>query len=236
MDLQMLYRLQELHREMDSILRGLKELADNSDLKKLRDEYQRLSEEYSQAEEKIKKNEYRWEQRHNELKNLEYNRKACEEIKFSRETDTVKKLENIEKQLEKLVEKQQEAENAIIELEQDAENIDKSMTETKKRLAFIKKKYLSSKETYERSKEELKTQQADLAARIGSLLETVDAESIEIYNRLAKVHSDPVSIVENRKCTGCKMEVPSMDYEALKSGSPGMRCQSCGRLLYYIRH
>ncbi len=235
MDIQTLYKLQELHREMDSILKGLKDLADSSDLKKLRDEYQRLSEEYAQAEEKIKKNEFRWEQRHNELKNLEYNRKACEEIKFSRETDTVKKLESIEKQLEKLVEKQQEAEDAIIELEKDAENIDKSMIETKKRLAFIKKKYIGSKETYERSKEELKKQQAELAARIGSLIETVDAESIEMYNRLAKVHSDPISIVENRKCTGCKMEVPSMDFEALKSGNQDMRCQSCGRLLYFIR-
>lgn len=235
MDIQTLYKLQELQREMDSILKGLKELADSSDLKKLRDEYQRLSEEYTQAEEKIKKNEFRWEQRHNELKNLEYNRKACEDIKFSRETDTVKKLESIEKQLEKLVEKQQEAEDAIIELEKDAENIDKGMIETKKRLVFIKKKYLSSKEAYEKSKDELKAQQAELAARIGSLMETVDTESMEMYNKLTKVHTDPVSIVENRKCTGCKMEVPSMDYEALKSGSQDVRCQSCGRLLYFIR-
>jgi len=235
MDLQMLYKLQELHREMDSILKAQKELTDTTDLKKLRDEYQRLAEEYSQAEEKIKKNQYRWEQRNNELKNLEYNRKACEEIKFSRDTDTVKKLENIEKQLEKLAEKQQEAENALIELEKDAENIDEGMKETKKRLAFIKKKYLGSKESYEKSREELKARQAELASVIGSLLETADAESIEMYNRLAKVHSDPISVVDNRKCSGCKMEVPSMDFEALKSGCQDMRCQSCGRLLYYIR-
>lgn len=235
MNLPLLYKLQELHREMDVIIKGLKELADTADLKKFREEYQRLSEEYLQAEERLKGNQYRREQRHNELKNLECNKKACEEIKFSRETDTVKKLENIEKQLEKLEEKKQEAENAVIELETDAENINGSLTETKKRLLFIKKKYLSSKAVYEKSRDELKARQADLASRIGSMLETVDTESFEIYNRLVKAHPDPISLVENRKCSGCKMEVPSMDFEALKSGSQHMRCQSCGRLLYYIR-
>lgn len=235
MNLPLLYKLQELHREMDGIARELRELADTTELKKLREEYQRLGEDYHQAEDKLKRNQIHKEQTQDELKNLQSKRKACEDIKFSRETDTVKKLDNIEKQLIKLDEKSHEAENVVIELEKDAENINKSLTETKRRLAFIKKKYLGCKEAYERSREELKARQSDLAGRIGEVLETVDTESFETYNRLAKSHPYPISLVENRKCNGCKMEVPSMDMEALKEGSREIRCQSCGRLLFYVR-
>ena len=235
MNLSLLYKLQDMHKEMDGIGRKLKELAEAAELKKFKEEYQRLGEEYLQSEERLKSNAYQQEVKYNEIKNLDYNKKSCEEIKFSRETDTVKKLETIEKQIGKLDEKKLESENAIITLEKQADNISKEMTETKKRLAFIKKKYLSCKEAYDKSREELKLRQSDLAVRIGSVIETVDKESFEIYNRLIKAHPDPISLVENRKCTGCKMEVPSMDYEALKGGREDMRCQSCGRLLYYIR-
>jgi predicted nucleic acid-binding Zn-ribbon protein len=220
---------------MDNIGKRLKELSDTNDLKKLKDEYQRLGEEYLQGEEKLKKNEYQRQVKYNEIKNLEDNKKACEDIKFSRETDTVKKLEGIEKQLEKVLEREQELENNITSLANEADNIEKSMIETKKRRAFIKKKYLSCKEESEKAREELKIRQAELASSIGSMIETVDTESFEMYNRLIKAHADPISMVEKRKCTGCTMEVPSMDFEALKSGNQEMRCQSCGRLLYYIK-
>lgn len=235
MNLPLLYKLQGLHKEMDSIAKRLNELSETKDLRRLKEEYQRLGEEYLKGEGKLKKNLYQQELINNDVKNLEYNKKACEEIKFSRETDTVKKLESIEKQIEKLDAKKQESENSIIELVNEADNINKDISETKKRRAFIKKKYLSSKEGFDKAREELKAQQSELGIVIDSMIKTIDKESFEMYNRLIKAHSDPVSRVENRKCTGCKMEVPSMDFEALKSGSQEMRCQSCGRLLYYSK-
>ncbi|HYE84557.1 MAG TPA: C4-type zinc ribbon domain-containing protein [Clostridia bacterium] len=235
MNLPLLYKLQDLHKEMDIISKKLKELHEARDLKKLREEYQRLREQYDEYEVKLKKNAYRQETRNNEIKNLEYNKKTCEGIKFSRETDTVKKLETIEKQLEKVEEKRQEAENDIIELINEADNINKELTETKKRMAFIKKKYLNSKESTEKLLEELQAQKSELDPKIESIIKEVDKESYEMYSRLLKAHSDPVARVEGHKCSGCKMEVSDMDYEALKSGSDHMRCQSCGRLLYYSR-
>jgi len=233
MNLPLLYELQDLHKEMDVIAKKLKGLQEVKDLKKLKDEYQRLREEYFKGEDKLKKNAYKQEIRSNEIKNLDYNKKASEKIKFSRETDTVKKLENIEKQLEKLEEKKQEAENDIIALINEADNINKEIVETKKRMIFIKKKYLSSKEGSGKAIEELEAQKIELGPKIDSLIKKVDKESFEMYSRLIKAHADPVALVEKRMCSGCKMEVPAMDYEALKSGSQELRCQSCGRLLFY---
>lgn len=235
MNLPLLYKLQALHGEMDGIVKKLKELSDSSDLKKLKEEYQRLGEEYSHYEEKLKKNLHQQKLINNELKNLDYNKKTFEEIKFSRETDTLKKLESIEKQIENVNEKKQVSENNIITLTNEADNINRDMTEIKKKIAFIKKKFLSIKENSDKAREVLKAQQAELSAKIGSMIEIVDTESFEMYNRLVKSHPDPVSLVEKRKCSGCKMEIPSVDFQALKNGSQLIRCQNCGRLLYYIK-
>ena len=147
----------------------------------------------------------------------------------------MKKLENIEKQLEKLEEKKQAAESDIITLISEADNINKELAETKKRLAFIKRKYLNSKDGTDKAVEELKAQKLEISLKIDNLVKEVDKEGYEMYSRILKAHSDPVARVENRICSGCKMEVPAMDYEALKSGSQELRCQSCGRLLYYSK-
>jgi len=235
MNLPLLYKLQYLNKELDVINRKLKEFHEVRELKKLKEEYQRLREEYAKGEEKLKKNSYQQETKNNEMKNLDSNRKACEKIKFSRETDSVKKLESIEKQIEKLDEKEQEAENDIIALIEEADNINKELAETKKRLAFIKKKYLSSKESTDKAIEELETQKTELNPRIDSLIKAIDKESFEMFSRILKVHIDPVALAENRICSGCKMEVPAMDYQALKNGSQELRCQSCGRMLYYSK-
>jgi predicted nucleic acid-binding Zn-ribbon protein len=233
MNLPLLYQLQDLHKEMDAIEKSIKELLEVKDLKKLKEEHQRLKAEYIKGEEKLKKNAYQQEIRDNEIKNLDCNKKASEVIKFSRDTDTVKKLDNIEKQLEKLEEKKLEAENDIIALINEADNINKELAETKKRLAFIKKKYISGKEGTDKAIAELKAKRNVLGPQIDNLIKKIDNESFEIYSRLIKAHTDPIALVEKRTCGGCKMEVPAMDYEALKSGNQDIRCQSCGRLLYY---
>lgn len=235
MDLPLLYKLQYLNKELDVTNRKLKELYELKELKKLKEEYQRLREEYAKGEEKLKKNLYQQENKNNEIKNLDSNRKECEKIKFSRDTDSVKKLENIEKQIEKLDNKKREAENDMIALIEEADNISKELAETKKRLVFIKKKYLSSKESKDKAIEELEAKKTELKPRVDSLIKAIDKESFEMFSRILKVHIDPVALVENRICSGCKMEVPAMDYQALKNGSQELRCQSCGRMLYYSK-
>lgn len=235
MNLPLLYKLQALHMEMDVILKRLRELSEVGELKKLKEEYQRLTDEYAQYEEKLGKNKHRLKLVNTELESLDINKRNCEDIKFSRDTNTVKKLESIEKQIISIDEKKLESEKGLIELAREAEDINKYLLEIKKKMNFIKKKFVSLKESSEKAREELKAQQAELSVKIGSMIENVDTESFEMYNRLTKAHPDPVSLVENGKCCGCKMEVPSMDFQALKNGSQETRCQSCGRLLYYIR-
>lgn len=233
MNLPLLYELQYLHKEMYAIINKLNDLKELKDMRKFKEEYQRLKEEYLKGEEKLKKNAYRQETRNNEIRNLDFNMKSSEGLKFSKDTNTIKKLENIEKQLEKLEEKKQAAEDDIIELINDADNINKELMETKKKLAFIKKKFMKYKEDADKAVAELEVQKAELGDKIDNIIKSIDKESLELYNKMTKTNSELVAPVKNRICGGCKMEIPAMDYEAIKAGSDKHKCQSCGRILFY---
>ncbi len=235
MDLSLLYKLQHFHKEEDVIIKRLKELHEHKEMRKLKEEYQRLRNEYEMGEERKKKNLYQQEVNSNEIKNLDSSKKSSEAIKFSRETDTVKKLESIEKQIEKLDTKRQAAENGIIALKSEADNIDKELIEIKRRMIFIKKKYMNIKEETDKEMQELENRKSKLDPEIEELMGAIGVESYEIYKRMKKSHLDPVAKVEKNICSGCKMEVPAMDFQALKNGSQQVRCQNCGRLLFYCK-
>jgi predicted nucleic acid-binding Zn-ribbon protein len=235
MDMAALYELQAMQARLDILRERISGLHSGKELERLKEEYQRLREELTKGEEKIRKNDLQQEIKNNEIKNIQFNKKSCEDIKFSRETDTVKKLESIEKQLEKLDDKKREAENDIIKSIEEAENIKNSLVETKKKLNFIKKKYMSSKEESEKQAKEDSAEIEKLESAVSEVMGKVDKESLDIYEKVRRAHKDPVAVVEDRRCGGCNFEVPAMDFEALKSGSTGLRCQNCGRLLYKLR-
>lgn len=232
MNLAALYKLQSLQIKLDMLKVRLKVLCEGKELAKFKEEYLRLREELSKGEEKLKKNDLQQEIKNNEIKNIQFSRKAYEDIKFSKDTDTVKKLENIDKQLEKLDDKKREAEDDIIKLIGEAENIRNSLIETKKKLNFIKKKYMNLKENDEKQVKESRSEIEELKMEISEAVNTIDKESLDMYEKVRRIYKDPVAAVDDHRCAGCNVEVPAMDYQALKNGSTKLRCQNCGRLLY----
>lgn len=232
MDLKALYRLQSMQLKLDELKLQLKSINEGKDLSRLKEEFLRLKDELSKGEEKLKRNALQQKIKSNEIENIILNKKACEDIKFSRETDTVKKMENMDKQIQKLEDKKKEAESDIIKLVEEAENIKEHLMGTKKKLNFIKKKYMNLKESVERQIEEIKISMEELNSAIDETMKVIDKESLEIYEKSRRQHKDPVAAVENYRCSGCGVEVPAMDYDALKRGSTEHKCQNCGRMLY----
>lgn len=235
MNLQVLYKLQALENTMSDAVIRLNDLQGSKEVQRLKEEYQRLKHKLEQDESELKINLQRQEDGNNEIKLIQMNKQASEAIKFSRDTDTLKKLENIEKQIERLNIQKAGIENGLIKLIEDADTIEKDMVETKKKLSFIKKKYGSVKENCEKELSQLQAVQTELQQKIEEMLLLVDAESLELYRKIRRMHPDAVVVLDGRKCSGCKVELPAMDYEAVKAEKAVIRCENCGRLLYHER-
>ncbi len=234
MNLHALYKLQVLESRMDQIVARLNGLKGGKETQqRLKDEYQRLKNKLEQDDAELKQNQKQQEDGNNEIMLIQMNKQTSEAIKFSRDTDTVKKLENIEKHIDHLNHQRTNMENELIKLLEDAETIEKDRMETIKKLNFIKKKYGSAKESVERECCQLEAAQAELQQEIERLLVTVEADALELYRKIRRQHSDAVVLLDGRKCSGCMVELPAMDYETVKAEKAAIRCENCGRLLYH---
>ena len=238
MSLESLFKMQQVELKIRSVEKQLDALAKDTETVRLKEEYHKLKAAMDRYEAMKTSNCTQMDAKNNEIKNLKKDKGSMEEMKYSRETDAMKKLESVDKQIVKLDEKLDYAENHMIKLMEEGENIDESLNETKKKMSFIKRKYLGVKEAHEKSRLELSESRKALASELDKIHDSIDHDEaaqklLDIYQKLQKRFADPVSSVINRRCTGCNVEMAMMDYEALRSGKGILRCESCGRLLLF---
>lgn len=233
MDLLLFYNLQQYQKKLKVIDNELNSFNNNSEMIVLKKEYQRLKQNIEDLESKVKSNTIQQNIRQNEIKNLEENKSNHENVKYSREINTVKKLESIEKQIQEIDEKIEGIKEKLILLLEEGENIEKDIVENKKKMMFIKKKYVSLKEKTENTLKDLNVQKTELEGMITKSINEISIEDKRIYDTIKNSYTDPVALSNGRICSGCSMEIPAMDYEATKTGSTIVICQNCGRMLYY---
>lgn len=106
---------------------------------------------------------------------------------------------------------------------EDIIKIVKNMQKAKKQFDLLKVEY-DSEITH--GTEELKQHKQELE----EISKTVDADLLKLYKRLKKNHLNPVALIEEKRCTGCNMELPSGDLVAQSSGKI-LQCENCGRVL-----
>ena len=60
----------------------------------------------------------------------------------------------------------------------------------------------------------------------------VDPALLARYNRIKQNRSMPVTLLNDGRCMGCNMELPSRDLAKLKKSDAIVECENCGRILY----
>ncbi len=70
-----------------------------------------------------------------------------------------------------------------------------------------------------------------------SLTSVVQRELLQLYERVRRRGGGIAFVpVRERRCLGCRMEVPHGMYVDLKRGTEIPNCESCGRLLFWVGH
>ena len=60
----------------------------------------------------------------------------------------------------------------------------------------------------------------------------LDQALLAKYKQIKKNRVNPVALVENDQCQGCKMSLPSLTLSKLKEQKELVECENCGRILY----
>ncbi len=107
-------------------------------------------------------------------------------------------------------------------------------------IAAADKAYLTEKQrldtqiaALDEKESNLKERLAELEASRSALLEGIDEDLLERYERLFKTkNGHAVVALENDICTGCHMKVTTQTVVAVKSQKAIVSCPQCGRLLH----
>lgn len=232
MDIHLLYELQQQEINLQKLLQRLEKLKSDDYLKRLRQEYLNLKQQYLDLIEKKDREDKLCESKKRSIIKLVESKETYENLKYSPEINNAKKLKIIEKQIE-------DAENNIKREKKMAQDINERIIEinneisnVKKKIIFIKNKYESTRESNQRELEFLEKEKFNIEELTKDIKEQIDENSMNEYLKMKKRYDNPISVIESRKCCGCSVDVPSMNYESAKTGNI-IKCESCGRILFY---
>jgi len=234
LELELLYEYQQQEINYDKLLRRISEVEENEKIKRLKDEYSRLKNEYGSLSTQRTEIEKEITQRKISYKKLQESKTNYEKLMYTPEINSMKKLETLKKQIEDIEKNMSKEKDNILELEKALIEVDDNILSIKKKSAFIKKKYETAKEENQQILNFLTKEKSNIEELLKELKKGIDDSIYNEYMKMKKRLNNPISEINDRKCSGCGMEVPAMDYECVKTGN-AMRCQSCGRMLVYIK-
>lgn len=60
----------------------------------------------------------------------------------------------------------------------------------------------------------------------------VSPELVKKYDRVRGMHADPLAALNENKCSGCNMSLPTSTVQVIEEGNSIVACENCGRILY----
>ena len=95
-----------------------------------------------------------------------------------------------------------------------------------------KKEFADLREEYAKEQEAGSPELERLRAIVSEAAKQLPPKLLEKYNKVKKNKKDPVALVVDGRCSGCKMQLPSGDLISYAHSDKIFECENCGRILY----
>lgn len=214
-------------------------------LRTLRLELQSIPAEIAAKQKLIQDAANRLDAARSRSKAIEVEKKALE-VEIAAKRDQIARYKNQQLQTRKneeysaLSHEIENAERTISAIEdkelvlmEEAEGLSPQLAAADKAHAEDKAKYDAQIATIREKEGNLKNRIDEMAAGRASLLEGIDEDLLERYERLFETkNAKAVVSVEHDVCTGCHMKVTAQTSLALRSDKDIISCPQCGRLLH----
>lgn len=214
-------------------------------LRTLRLELQAIPGEIASKQKLVQDAAARLDNARSRSKAIEVEKKALD-VEIAAKRDQIARYKNQQLQTRKneeysaLSHEIENAERAISAIEdkelalmEEAEGLAPQLAAADQAHAEDKAKYDAQIATIREKEGNLKNRIDELAAGRGALLEGIDEDLIERYDRIFETkNARAVVPVEHDVCTGCHMKVTAQTSLALRSDKSIVSCPQCGRLLH----
>ncbi len=139
--------------------------------------------------------------------------------------ESIKESENIKSALEQNKRK-------IVEIRKKLEKAGEEIMQTLRNMSAVKKEFDRLKELHNEEIEKGSGEVTRLKAQLELAAQKVDPELMEKYKKIKQRRPNPVARLNNGRCSGCNMQLPSSVIGSLKINGNIVECDSCGRIIY----
>lgn len=234
-DLQALWEYQKANLELDELKKKISQSESHikykklhkqlSELQKKKVALQQLLEDNSgqlkQFESAIEALEHRYELESAEIESMQ----ADEECTADEAQESTKSLEALLSDIKKL-------KASVMKIVDTLSKAQAKLEEVLTNGGRAKKQYDEVKAQCAKEDSEYKAQIAELEATIAEKAKGVkDAALLRRFESIMKHHPDPLAVVEDDKCSACKMGLPTALIYKVVSNHELVECENCGRLL-----
>jgi uncharacterized protein len=223
-----LYRLQQLDLELQKKQQELDEvenqLSDNQALVAAESKVVSQKEQLEDAKKKQRSSEW-------ELEDLQEKIRQIDGQLYGGKTREPKELVNLEKEAKSLKSQIKTKEDALLGLMSQADDVEAKVKTTAEEAERLKLDWERRRETFGPRKDEIETVLAELRGDRNGLVQQIDSEAYNIYERIRLTRGQAVVKVERGRCLGCHITVPTSQWQKAKAGDL-IQCNNCSRILY----
>jgi len=223
-----LYQLQEIDLELESNEQALSQmvskLGESQAVVKARAE---LTLEQQRLDElKRQQHSLEWE-----IEDIVGKLATAEEALYSGRIKNPKELTSLEHEVDGLKTRRIQFEDKVLEIMEQVELATASVATLSSELERLEVEWQSQQQRLSVDIERLKAVLSDLKQKQEVLSTTIEPQAIEFYRRLRKQKGVAVAKVEQGRCRGCRILLPTTGLQRTR-GSNLVQCSSCGRILF----
>jgi len=139
--------------------------------------------------------------------------------------ESIKESENIKSALEQNKRK-------IVEIKKKLEKAGEEIMQTLRNMSTVKKEFDRLKELHNEEIEKGSDQVGKLKTQLDQAAKKVETDLMEKYKKIKQRRPNPVARLNDDRCGGCNMQLPSSVIGRLKVSGSIVECDSCGRIIY----
>ncbi len=223
-----LYQLQEVDLEIESSEQELKQkVSQLGTSEAVINAQNRLTSEQQRLDElKHQQRSAEWE-----IDDLGSKITAAEKQLYGGRITNTKELAGLQHEVGAMKAKRDQLENKALEIMDQVELAEGSVAAINSEFKQLEGEWHSQQQQLSVEIDQLRAKLSDLKHKRESLLDGLDPQTVDSYERLRKQKGRALAKVEQGICRGCRISLSSNEIQQARSGNV-VQCSSCGRILY----
>jgi predicted nucleic acid-binding Zn-ribbon protein len=148
---------------------------------------------------------------------------------------TNKEYQTLLGEIEKLKAQQDAYEEKILELMEQAGEVEKQIIVAEGVVAEARKVFEEEEVRLLAEEKELRSSLEGVESARAEKVTSIEKEILQTYSRVKSLRGDAVAEVVNELCLGCRVAVPPQKFADVMLNKVVQTCSHCNRILYYSR-